>query len=138
MDSPIEDAIAEAKDQASRLPVIINPRKLTMSDLESSSLDVESWLQVDKYGLHLDKSQEALEALLVEIDLNKIVPVYMVRFGKNPPNYCRSLRRRDDLQLSKAMGAHGARRATSGCRLPRAVLGGRNPDDPHRDGRTQA
>jgi hypothetical protein len=54
------------------------------------SLDVESWLQVDKYGLHLDKSQEALEALFVEIDLNEIVPVYMVRFGKNPPNYCRS------------------------------------------------
>jgi hypothetical protein len=90
MDSSIDDAIAEAKAQASRLPVIINARKLTMSDLESSSLDVESWLQVDKYGLHLDKSQEALEALLVEIDLNEIVPVYMVRFGKNPPNYCRS------------------------------------------------
>jgi hypothetical protein len=59
MDSPIEDAIAKAKAQASRLPVIINARKLTMSDLKSSSLDVESWLQVDKYGLHLDKSQEA-------------------------------------------------------------------------------
>ncbi len=90
MDSLIDEAIAEAKAQASRLPVIINARKLTMSDLEASSLDVESWLQVDKYGLHLDKSQEALEALLVEIDLNEIVPVYMVRFGKNPPNYCRS------------------------------------------------
>ncbi len=90
MDSPIEDAIAEAKAQASRLPAIINVRKLTMSDLEASSLDVESWLQVDKYGLHLDKSQEALEAFLVEIDLNEIVPVYMVRFGKNPPNYSRS------------------------------------------------
>ncbi len=53
MDSSIEDAIAKAKTQASRLPVIINARKLTMSDLESSSLDVESWLQVD-----IDKSQE--------------------------------------------------------------------------------
>jgi hypothetical protein len=51
---------------------------------------VESWLQVDKYGLHIDKSQEALETLLVEIDLAEIVPVYMVRFGKNPPNYWRS------------------------------------------------
>lgn len=90
MDSSIDEAIAKAKAQATRLPAIINARKLTMSDLESSSLDVESWLQVDKYGLHLDKSQEALEALLVEIDLNEIVPVYMVRFGKNPPNYCRS------------------------------------------------
>ena len=66
MDSSIDDAIAKAKAQASRLPVIINARKLTMSDLESSSLDVESWLQVDKYGLHLDKSQEALESLMVE------------------------------------------------------------------------
>ena len=50
MNSPIDDAIAEAKAQASRLPAIINARKLTMSDLEASSLDVESWLQVDKYG----------------------------------------------------------------------------------------
>jgi hypothetical protein len=90
MDSPIDDAIAEAKAQASRLPAIIPARKLGMSDLEAGSLDVESWLQVDKYGLHLDKSQEALETLMVEIDLGEIVPVYMVRFGKNPPNYCRS------------------------------------------------
>jgi hypothetical protein len=92
MDSPIDDAIAEAKAQASRLPVVVNApaRKLTMSDLEAGSLDVESWLQVDKYGLHLDKSQEALEAIEVEIDMSEIVPVYMVRFGKNPPNYCRS------------------------------------------------
>src|SRR4051812_2107215 len=111
MDSSIDDAIAEAKAQASRLPAIINARKLTMSDLEASSLDVQSWLQVDKYGLHLDKSQEALEALLVEIGLNEIVPVYMVRFGKNPPNYCRSYWRHD-VRLSKAMGAHGARGTT--------------------------
>jgi hypothetical protein len=82
---------------------------------------------------------EALEALLVEIDLkNEIVPVYMVRFGKNPPNYCRSYDGVDDLQPSKAMGTHGARGATPGCRLPSAVLGGRNPDDPHRASRTQA
>jgi hypothetical protein len=90
MDSPIDDAIAEAKAQAARLPAIVPVRKLSMSDLEASSLDVESWLQVDKYGLHLDKSQEALEAIEVEIDVGEIVPVYMVRFGKNPPNYCRS------------------------------------------------
>src|SRR3954468_24348663 len=90
MDSLIDDAITKAKSQAVRLPAIIPIRKLSMADLEASSLDVQSWLQVDKYGLHLDKSQEALEALLVEIDLSEIVPVYMVRFGKNPPNYCRS------------------------------------------------
>jgi len=34
MDSSIDDAIAKAKAQAVRLPVIINARKLTMSDLE--------------------------------------------------------------------------------------------------------
>jgi hypothetical protein len=61
-----------------------------MFDLEVGSPDVESWLQVDRYGLHLDRSQEALEALMVEIDLTEIVPLYMVRFGKNPPNYCKS------------------------------------------------
>ena len=55
MDSSIDEAIAKAKAQATRLPAIINARKLTMSDLESSSLDVESWLQVDKYGLHLEE-----------------------------------------------------------------------------------
>ena len=134
----IDEAIAKAKAQASRLPVIINARKLTMSDLESSSLDVESWLQVDKYGLHLDKSQEALEAVLVEIDLNEIVPVYMVRFGKNPPNYCRSYDGVTTFGSPKPWEFHGARGTTPGCRLPRAVLGGRNPDDPHRGGRTQA
>ena len=53
MDSPIDDAIAEAKAQASRLPVIVPVRRLSMSDLEAGSLDVESWLQVD-----IDKSQE--------------------------------------------------------------------------------
>ena len=89
MDSPIDDAIAEAKAQASQLPAV-PIRKLTMFDLEVGSLDVESWLQVDRYGLHLDRSQEALEALMVEIDLTEIVPLYMVRFCKNPPNYCKS------------------------------------------------
>jgi hypothetical protein len=53
MDSPIDDTIAEAKAQASQLPAI-PIRKLTMFDLEVGSLDVESWLQVDRYGLHLD------------------------------------------------------------------------------------
>ena len=33
MDSSIDEALAKAKTQASRLPVIINARKLTMSDL---------------------------------------------------------------------------------------------------------
>jgi hypothetical protein len=89
MDSPIDDAIAEAKAQAFQLPAI-PIRKLTMFDLEVGSLDVESWLQVDRYGLHLDRSQEALDALMVEIDLTEIVPLYMVRFGKNPPSYCKS------------------------------------------------
>ena len=42
MDLSINEALAKAKTQASRLLVIINARKLTMSDLESSSLDVES------------------------------------------------------------------------------------------------
>ena len=37
----IDEAIAKAKAQASRLPAIINARKLTMSDLEIGSLDVE-------------------------------------------------------------------------------------------------
>jgi hypothetical protein len=27
---------------------------------------------------------------MVEIDLTEIVPLYMVRFGKNPPNYYKS------------------------------------------------
>jgi hypothetical protein len=47
MDSPIDDAIAEAKAQAAQLPAI-PIRKLTMFDLEAGSLDVESWLQVDR------------------------------------------------------------------------------------------
>jgi hypothetical protein len=33
----IDEAIAKAKAQASRLPAIINARKLTMSDLHSMS-----------------------------------------------------------------------------------------------------
>lgn len=88
----IDEAIAKAKAQTpDRLPAPLTPvRRLTMHDLEVGSLDVTSWLQVDKYGLHIDKSQEALETLLVEIDVTEIVPVYMVRFGKNPPIYRRS------------------------------------------------
>ena len=138
MDSLIDDAITKAKAQAARLPAIIPIRKLTMSDLEASSLDVQSWLQVDKYGLHLDKSQEALGALLVEIDLSEIVPVYMVRFGKNPPNYCRSYDGVTTFGSPKPWELTVREGQTLGCRLPRAVLGGRNPDESHRGGRTQA
>jgi hypothetical protein len=78
--SLIEQAIARVKIGTT----------LTMADITSTSIDVESWLQVDKYGLHLDKSQEAIESLDVEIDLSEVAPIYMVRFGKNPPIYRKS------------------------------------------------
>jgi hypothetical protein len=78
--SLIEQAIARVKIE----------NTLTMADMTSTCIDVESWLQVDKYGLHLDKSQEAIEFLEVEIDLSEVAPVYMVRFGKNPPTYRKS------------------------------------------------
>jgi hypothetical protein len=43
---------------------------------------------------------------MVEIDLGEIVPVYMVRFGKNPPNYCRSY---DGVLGAAAVGAPRSR-----------------------------
>ena len=90
--STIDQAIAAAKAQATAITqtagVPATPaRKLTMNDLDAGSIDVAGWLQVDEYGLHLLKTKDIFEELIVEIDLDEVVPCKTVRFGKNPAQY---------------------------------------------------
>ena len=105
--SLIEQAIARVKTE----------NTLTMADMTSTSIDVESWLQVDKYGLHLDKSQEAIESLEVEIDLSEVAPIYMVRFGKNSADLPEILRRYHHVRFVEAVAADGSGGAGSRSRM---------------------
>lgn len=87
----IDEAIAQAKASASAMTTTSVPqvpvRKLTMDDLDAGSIDVASWMQVDEYGLHLAKTKDVFETLDVEIDLDEVVALLSVRFGKTPVQY---------------------------------------------------
>lgn len=83
-------AALAAAPQGGAVAAAVPGRKLQMADLAGSSMDVTSWLQVNEYGLTIDKSSTLLSELTVEIDMTAVVPVFMVRYGKSPAQYKKS------------------------------------------------
>ena len=96
-DAPGPSYAAPAVIPPNAPPVAVAP--VTMDQLMKSTIQADYWLKVNEYGLTLGKSDDLIQAILVDIDMVDIRPGFGYRAGANPPKYWKT--------YDKAYGING-------------------------------
>lgn len=74
---------------ATSVPTAAAGNPLTLGDLASGSLDVDTWLKVNAFGLLIGNSEELFSEIEVTIDTDEIQLFRGIRYG-NPARYKRT------------------------------------------------
>ena len=60
---------------------------VTMDQLMKSTIQADHWLKVNEFGLTVGKSDELLQEIIVDMDMEDVRPGFGFRAGANPPKY---------------------------------------------------
>lgn len=98
--SEAESKATESQDQQAQVPARASttskaPAKpgkpLSMRQIANRGLMPDHWLKVSEFGLTVGNNRKPLlDELTVEIDMKKVAPCLVVKFGAQPPTYLKS------------------------------------------------